>query len=248
MSFLPNDYTPPTTSDTGLFMKLSEGENKIRILRPPLLGFIYWGNDDKPYRIRKRIERPYNMRSEGKFGAERVKHFWALLVWDYSTSTVRILEIQQKVIQEQIIELNNDPDWGDPTTYNLKIVKTGQRKDTKYTVIPSPSANIPNNALDSLAETPIDLNAFYFSGKPNDPNWKTDARAKVYERIGTLYSEAPLRGINPEQMDFDNASLSECLTYYENLLEEISKTPVIATGQTPSSVPQSTAIADEVPF
>jgi len=249
MSFLPANYEPPQSSgDNGLFMKLQDGDNKVRILQPPLIGYMYWGTDEKPYRIRKYINRPYNMRLNGKFGPERVKHFWALMVWDYDAQAVRILEIQQAVIQEQITKLNADSDWGDPTNYNLKIVKTGQRTDTKYSVIPSPSATVPPEAIASLNETPINLNALYFGGKPNTPDieWKTEARKKLYEWIGQLYEEATKRGVIATQMDFNAAELHECLTYYENLLEEVSKTPTVAIAASTPVV--ATASTEEFGF
>ena len=247
MSFLPANYEPPQSSgDNGLFMKLQDGDNKVRILQPPLIGYMYWGIDEKPYRIRKYINRPYNMRLQGKFGPERVKHFWALMVWDYDAQAVRILEIQQAVIQDQIIKLNSDSDWGDPTSYNLKIVKTGQRTETKYSVFPTPKTSVPPEAIASLNEKPINLNALYFSGKPNDPDWKTEARNKVYEWIGQLYDEATKRGVTATEMDFNSASLSECLTYYENLLEDVSKAPTVAIAATTPVV--ATASGEEVPF
>lgn len=250
MSFFPENYELPSTGgDTGLYMKIQDGENKIRIMDKPLLGFVYWSEDNTPRRIRRRINNPYNMRSNGKFGPERLRHFWSLIVWDYINQSVRILEITQATVQQQIMSLVNDTDWGDPTGYNLKILKQGEKTDTTYTVIPSPSATIPPQAIASLEETPINLNALYFNGKPNDPNWKEEARSTVYKWIGDLYAEAPKRGIDAQAMDFDNASLSDCLAFYENLLEEISKTPVMVnTNTAPSSPSTVAASADEIPF
>jgi len=251
--FLPTNYDlPASSSDNNLFMKLADGDNKIRILQPPLRGFLYWGVDDKPYRLKKQINRPYNMRSHGKFGPERVKHFWALLVWDYTTEAVRILEVSQVTIQEQIIKLNNDADWGNPTGYNLKIMKTtekkGNRDEVKYLVIPSPNANVPPGAIASLNETPINLNALYFGGKPNTPDteWKTEARNKVYEWIGQLYEEATKRGVIAAQMDFNAAELHECLTYYEDLLEQVSKAPTVVIAASTPVV--ASASGEEMPF
>lgn len=262
MPFLPANYVPvETPSNGGLFMKLQEGENKIRIIAPPLTGYVYWGVDDKPYRLRNFIDRPYNMREEGQYGPEKVKHFWALTVWDYGTQSVRVLEITQSVIREQIMKLDADVDWGDPRNYNLKIVKTvkninAQRKEVKYSVIPSPSANVPEMAIASLNENPIDLNALYFGGKPNDQNWKIEARNVIYKWIGELYNEAAIRNVQCESVNFDALQLSQCLDYYESLLETVSKTPVTSTSsastidlkklaQSPATVAAS---ADEIPF
>ena len=224
MSFLPDNYDLPASSSDkgGLFMKLSDGDNKIRILCPPLLGFVYWDTKDTARRIRRLIQ-PYDMRKQGKFGKEKIKHFWALQVWDFNTSSMRILEVTQASIQEQIIAYNRDPDWGDPQNYNLKIVKTGEKTDTKYNVLAAPSNALPTEAQAALEQTPFNLNALYFNCNPTDPDWQVEGRNKIYEWLGALFNEAHLRGVECPPCDLDNWKLSECLTYYENVLELVSK-------------------------
>src|SRR4051794_4315927 len=115
--FLPTDYKRPETPSA--YMKLEDGQNKLRIMSAPLLGWLYWNNDNKPVRLRmdqKPTGRPADMRDDDKF-----KHFWALIVWNYKESRLQILELTQASIQGPIEDLAANSDWGDPRDYDLTI-------------------------------------------------------------------------------------------------------------------------------
>lgn len=243
MSFLPDNYDLPQTGSSGLFMKLEKGDNKVRILAPPLLGYSYWDTKDVRHRIRRQINNPYDMRQKDQFGKQRIKHFWALKVWDFGESAIRILEITQANIQKQIMAYNNDSDWGDPSKYNLKIIKTGEGTDTEYKVIASPSNALPPEAEAAMESTKMFLEALFFNCNPIDADWQVEGRNKIYEWLGALFNEAHIRGVECPPCDLDNWKLSECLTYYENVLELVSKAepaklePVAAASS-----------AEEIPF
>ena len=59
-------------------------------------------------------------------------------MWNYEANAVQIWQINQRTIQEAIMNLINDSDWGDPREYDLKITRTGDALETKYTVSPKP--------------------------------------------------------------------------------------------------------------
>ena len=46
----------------------------------------------------------------------------------------------------KLLNLINDSDWGDPREYDLKITRTGDALETKYTVSPKPKKEIPSAA------------------------------------------------------------------------------------------------------
>ena len=80
-AFLPTGYQVPESQGTGgLYLKLQSGENKFRILTPPLTGWQYWTDQDKCIRLRNVCGyRPYNIRGVNQYGnPEKVKHFWAM--------------------------------------------------------------------------------------------------------------------------------------------------------------------------
>jgi hypothetical protein len=96
-AFLPDNYERPATSG-GNYAKLEDGPNRFRILSAAKVGFLYWNTDNKPVRLTEKPETlPEDIRVEnGK--PDKIKHFWAFVVWSYRESRVQILEITQASI------------------------------------------------------------------------------------------------------------------------------------------------------
>lgn len=144
-NFLPQGYKVPDKSRQ--FLKLKQGDNKVRFLSSPLLGSVVFSQDKKPFRksfamgeftpeelaeIKPKIDPDTN-------NPETPKHFWIALVWDYSENVPKILEITQITVLKTLYTLANDTDWGDLRTFDIVINKTGSSKfDTEYTVIQKP--------------------------------------------------------------------------------------------------------------
>src|ERR1700689_4101246 len=130
-NFLPENYEAPRAG--GFYMKLQKGENKIRIMSQPILGWEDWTPDKKPIRYEM------DKKPEKSFDPEKpAKHFWAVIVWNYKEEAIQILQINQAGVRKGIEMLCNDSDWGAPYFYDLKIIKTGEDKNTKYQVNPLP--------------------------------------------------------------------------------------------------------------
>lgn len=165
--FLPDDYEAPEGG--GNFMKLQDGENKIRILSKPVVGWLDW-KDKKPYRFTMK-NKPDKPMEKGP-----IKHFWAFVVWNYNAEAIQILEITQQTIQGAITALSKDEDWGAPFAYDLKISKKGKDLDTKYTVTPAPKKPIPDAISKAGLEKPCYLEAI-FSGQ--DPWVVTDKSTEL---------------------------------------------------------------------
>jgi hypothetical protein len=160
MSFLPPDYDPPKSG--GNYMKFQDGENKFRILSPPILGWEDW-KDKKPYRF------PMNEKPDAPMvHGEKIKHFWAFLVWNYSEDVVQILQIVQKSVQDGIRSLTQDDDWGDPYGYDIKVTKKGKGLDTEYSVNPVPHKKISKEIQDAVDAKPCDLKALFTGDDPFD--------------------------------------------------------------------------------
>lgn len=100
-AFLPETYEPPASNS--LYMKLKEGENNFRILSSPTFGWEYWKNNGgakKPVRLQYSEENARLASQEAKKNSDpkdqKAKHFWAMVVWNYETERVEILEITQR--------------------------------------------------------------------------------------------------------------------------------------------------------
>jgi hypothetical protein len=121
-------------------------------------GWQDW-KDKKPIRFRfdAKPERPVDPQKP-------VKHFWAMVVWDYAQNKLVILEITQSTIQTTLKGLAKDPDWGDPKNYDIKVFRKGAGMDTEYSVTPAPAKPLPQEVLDQYEIAKIDLDAL-FDGK-----------------------------------------------------------------------------------
>lgn len=161
--FLPTGYEAPKTGSKN-YMKLNNGENRIRILSKPILGWLDWDNN-KPLRFRMN-EKP----SKPVVAARPIKHFWAFVVWDYADNKLKILEITQATIQLAIGSLTRDEDWGNPFTYDIKIIRSGEKMETNYQVSPVPHKQVAKEVQAALVQTTINLDALFSGGDPFEGN------------------------------------------------------------------------------
>lgn len=157
-NFLPKNYEAPKANSG--YMRFQKGENKFRILSEPILGWIDW-KDNKPIRYRYSDEKP-----EAFNESKPVKHFWAMIVWDYLDARVKILEITQATVRDSLMELIRDKDWGDPYHYDIKVIKSGEEKTTKYSVNPLPHKPVSYQIKDAFKAVPIDLEALFEGADP----------------------------------------------------------------------------------
>jgi len=183
MSWLPEGYKVP--SGGGQFMKLVSGANQFRILAEPVLGYEVWETTTegrKPHRFhtfKEAVSSPFS---------DQIKHFWAFPVWNYSNKTCQVLQITQKTIMKAIEALQVDEDWGDPTTYDIVVSKSGDGMETEYVVQPKPAKPTPKEALEALKESKIDLSAL-FSG--SYPMKETEAQNEAVVNSEEVASDVP---------------------------------------------------------
>lgn len=177
-AFLPDGYEPPKTG--GRYTKFEDGKTtRIRIMSEPIIGWMYWdkkGDKAKPIRLLYNSDN-YNRALEAasknqKVEDRAVKHFWAMVVWNYETKRTEVMEITQKTIQSDIMSLTEDPDFGKPFSYDLKITRTKNGDKTEYGVIPGKEVKTPDDATEHLQNNPINLIALYYSADPFDTNWE----------------------------------------------------------------------------
>lgn len=158
MSFLPENYQAPKAA--GNYMKFQEGDNKFRILSKPILGWEDW-QDNKPVRF-KLNDKPLKPIDP----ARPVRHFWAMIVWNYNEERVQILHVTQASIRNSIEALCKDEDWGLPYFYDMKVIKKGKGKDTEYTLNPLPHKPLPAHAKEAFNSKPCWLDALYTNQDP----------------------------------------------------------------------------------
>jgi len=156
--FLPSDYQAPKSSN--FYMKIQDGENKIRILSQPILGWEDW-IDKKPvrYRLSEKPQKPHDNKKP-------LKHFWSMIVWNYTEEEIQILHITQASIRSSIEALSHDSDWGLPYFYDIKIIRRGNMMETEYMVNPLPHKSLDPIIAERFYERPCNLDALFSNKDP----------------------------------------------------------------------------------
>ncbi len=180
MNFLPEDYQAPKNSNN--YMKLQDGDNKIRILTKPILGWEDW-IETKPVRYRF-DSKPAKSHDPKK----PLRHFWAFVVWNYAIERIQILQITQASIRSNIEVLCKDADWGEPYFYDIKINRKGEGKDTEYTVNPAPHKAIDPKVIEQFKENACNLDALFVNGDPFSKEW--DIYTQGFFEMGFAEPEA----------------------------------------------------------
>ncbi len=159
--FLPQGYEElKITKNYISLSKLEPGEHKFRIVQRPKCGWVEW-KERKPYRYRP------EQKPDSSFDAkEPLRPFWACYVWDYARKGLFIVEITQATVLKALTAYGKDEVWGDFTKYDIKIVKEGSGKETKYIVSPVPHKEMVDEIVEALMRSPVKLEALYDGGDP----------------------------------------------------------------------------------
>ncbi len=121
---------------------------------------------------------PANIKRDKDGNADKIKFFWAFVVWNFdayqviedgktkSVGDVQILELTQSTIISQVQELINSEEWGDPRGYSLTVSKKGDGLQTEYSVVPSPAQETPADILKAYEDKAIKLELLFEGGNP----------------------------------------------------------------------------------
>lgn len=145
-------------------MKFKPGQNKFRILSAPVIGYEYWGEDNKPHRS---PEMWNYIPNDARLPWDQ-KHFWAMVVWNYAEEALQILQITQKSILVEIENLALNEDWGDPREYNIVVTRKGKGLKTEYSVQPSPKTKLPEEVRRAYEDKNVNLEALFEGKSPFD--------------------------------------------------------------------------------
>lgn len=208
MSFLPENYEAPKASNQ--YMKLQDGENRIRILSRAVTGWEDW-QDKKPLRFEmsNKPQKPLDP-------TKPIKHFWAFIVYNYNESRIQILELTQATIRKSIEALSKDEDWGMPYDYDIKIVKVGENINTEYAVNPVPHKIIDKSIVDAFNASKCNLDALFEGADPFAEGWSN------YEELKSKYSTEKSQESEISDVELENMEkLLDRIPEFKNVKTEI---------------------------
>jgi hypothetical protein len=170
-NFLPEDYKVPTSKNG--YMTLEQGDNKFRIMSSAIIGYEYWIDIDiEGKSVSKPVRIP--MDSKDKIPvrfADKVRHFWAMLVYNYNTKQFQILQLRQRGLQLHIAKLARMKEWGDPRKYDYVINREGEGYETRYQITASPPSEFSKKLMEEYEELDIKLEALFATKEyPNGGN------------------------------------------------------------------------------
>jgi len=146
----------------GNYMKLEDGQNKFRILSEAITGYEVWTVENKPLRFSAYPKSmPGNIRPDSK-----VKHFWAMAVWNYAAEAVQVLELTQSSIRDQIHDYYKLEEYGEPVGYDINITRRGEGLDTEYTVQALPPKPMAEHIRKAFEEKTVNLEALFDGNNP----------------------------------------------------------------------------------
>jgi hypothetical protein len=116
-----------------------------------------------------------------------VKHFWAMIVWNYKEERIQIFHVTQATIRAAIMSLSENEDWGAPYFYDIKITKRGEKVDTEYSVIPSPKKPLPESIRQAFHAKPCDLEALFTNQDPFGSNPANGFTPGIFEEKASLH-------------------------------------------------------------
>ena len=149
---------------TNQFAKLQDGKNKFRILSDVVTGWEGW-KDKKPFRHEGQVCKiTADQVDTNKDGGPNINYFWAMVVWNYTTERVQVLEITQKTIMGPLYDLEQNVDWGDLKNYDIEINRKKEGDKTSYTVLGIPPKPLAPAIAKAYEESDADLSKL-FSGE-----------------------------------------------------------------------------------
>lgn len=164
------------TSVTKDFLNLKEGENVVRIVTKPYVYYVAWVRDSSG------VSRKIRSAAENcplVLAGHTPKPRYYVGVLDRTSGEVKILEIGNQVYKA-IASYIKDPDYGDPSNYDIKIIRApkGTSPSSFYTVLPKPPKPLTKEerALVEAFNKRVDIGKFTKPPTPED----------VAEKLGVI--------------------------------------------------------------
>jgi len=183
------------------YLTIDQGQTEILIVGPAVTGYQYWRENAGPVRQAEVFDEPLpddarmkdiKDKSGNIVGREKEKQqfYWAMPVYNFKTKMFELAQFTQKGVREDLLKLQNNPSWGDPTgKYTVTIDKSGTGFQTKYSVMGNPADEAKKAELAAImqkyAANPINVAAELFGTTEEEEVAQPVSEAPVTEAPAT---------------------------------------------------------------
>jgi len=193
------EATNKPTNNKDLYMRLTEGENLVRVLGNPIQFHVHWVETAQGKRkVNSPVESPALVSRLEDSGYRRQTK-WMIKVLDQEAREFKVLEIGSQ-IYNGILALINNPKWGKVSQYDVSINRGPKGTNPLYSVTPNPKEPVDPSLKEAFEEWKANLDIERLI-RPMEP-------AKVCEIMGwdpSNYSDAssPEQSVGDGDFDFD---------------------------------------------
>jgi len=179
MSYLPDNYQQPKQGSGDYLIIKEPQECKVRLLTKPTILYEAWTNDNKP--VRKTTGENWEL---GDF-KDTPRECWAFIVWNYEEKKFQVFSTTKRGFINDIYRFVQDEDWGEPTRYDIKLIRKGRTmEDTEYSITPLPHKDLDAEIQKDFDSLTYDLDVLVDGGHPLQADKK-----KVEPRTEEIVSE-----------------------------------------------------------
>ena len=162
--FVPAGYEPAPKSSGGSdnYLNLKEPSTiRVRIMTPALVCYEAWTTDNKP------VRKPKGEKWDLANYKGTPQECWAFVVYNYDAEKFQTFATTKKRIIQGLYQLATDPDWGNPSGYDIKLMRTGKTKDdTRYSLSPVAPKPFSPDLIKIFKTKTVDLTALYRNEAP----------------------------------------------------------------------------------
>lgn len=174
---LPTD-TKGQAAGAGYF-KAEQGQTEVLIVGPVVTGYQFWkldGVERSPEVFEEPLQGVRMRDVKDKAGnlvgqePEKQQFYWAMPLYNFKTESFELAQFTQKGIREELLALQTNAKWGDPTgNYTITIDKSGEGFKTEYKLMPNPNDDASKAIIAGVMEkykvNPIDVAGILFGAK-----------------------------------------------------------------------------------
>ncbi len=147
---------------------------------------------------------------------------------------IEILHVTQASIRAAIEALSKDEDWGAPYTYDIKVTKKGQGKDTEYATNPSPHKTVDQYILSCFNDRKCWLDALFDNEDPFALGWPQHTLMGIPEHSNKKEFPVSNQDLQEIQVMFANCPTD----YQEQIMKSLGKMipPINKISEIPSGI------------